>query len=85
MWWNGQYQDMGQWMTWAWWMPFHGILSLLFLILIVVGIVAVVRNVSGGRGGRRSRSPGLDVLEERYARGEIDREEYLQKKRDLGG
>jgi putative membrane protein len=32
-----------------------------------------------------SRSPGLDVLEERYARGEINRDEYLQKKKDIGG
>jgi putative membrane protein len=30
------------------------------------------------------RSPGLDVLEERYARGEINRDEYLEKKRDIG-
>lgn len=29
------------------------------------------------------RSPGLEVLEERYARGDIKREEYLEKKRDL--
>jgi len=38
-----------------------------------------------GRCGTPSRrhSPGLDVLEERYARGEIDRDEYLQKKKDL--
>lgn len=28
---------------------------------------------------------GLGVLEERYARGEIDRDEYLEKKGDLGG
>ena len=37
-------------------------------------------------GGQRSlerRSPALEVLEERYARGEINREEYLQKKRDI--
>jgi CRP/FNR family transcriptional regulator, dissimilatory nitrate respiration regulator len=27
-----------------------------------------------------TRSSGLDVLEERYARGEINRDEYLQKK-----
>jgi putative membrane protein len=33
-------------------------------------------------GGKR-RSTGLDLLEERYARGEISREEYLQKKHDL--
>ena len=35
-----------------------------------------------GRGGG-GRSPGLDALEERYAKGEIGREEHLQKKRDL--
>lgn len=29
------------------------------------------------------RSPALDLLEQRYARGEISREEYLAKKRDL--
>lgn len=31
------------------------------------------------------RPPGLDVLEQRYARGEINRDEYLQKRRDLSG
>ncbi len=28
-------------------------------------------------------SSGLDFLEQRYARGEVNREEYLQKKGDL--
>ena len=32
-----------------------------------------------------ARSAGLDVLEQRYARGEINRDEYLQKKQDLVG
>jgi putative membrane protein len=31
------------------------------------------------------RSPGFDALDERYARGEINRDEYLAKKRDLAG
>jgi putative oligomerization/nucleic acid binding protein len=31
---------------------------------------------------RRNHSTRLEVLEERYARGEISREEYLQKKRN---
>ncbi len=32
-----------------------------------------------------SRKEALDILEGRYARGEIQRDEYLQKKQDLGG
>lgn len=31
----------------------------------------------------RANSAGLHALDERYARGEINREEYLQKKRDI--
>ncbi len=30
-----------------------------------------------------SRSPAVELLAERYARGEIGREEYLEKKREL--
>jgi putative membrane protein len=33
----------------------------------------------------RANSAGLHALDERYARGEINREEYLQKKRDILG
>lgn len=82
------YQDSGQWMMgWGWWMPFHGVLSLLVLVLVIAALVAVVRSIRGGGHGfhHRGRSPGLDFLEERYAKGEIGREEYLEKKRDLGG
>jgi putative membrane protein len=32
-----------------------------------------------GEGGRSA----LDQLDERYARGEIDREEYLERKKDI--
>jgi putative membrane protein len=53
----------------------------LILALIVAGVLWFVRSMPQGRGG--GRSPGLDALEERYAKGEISREEYLQKKRDL--
>jgi putative membrane protein len=87
MWWNGPYQGMGSWMGWEWWMPFHGIFFLLLLILAIVGIAALVRAMLGGGGHAirgRGRSPALDVLEERYAKGEIQRDEYLQKKRDFG-
>jgi putative membrane protein len=56
---------------------------ILILALIVGGVLWFVRSMP--QGGGASRSPGLDALEERYARGEISREEYLQKKRDITG
>lgn len=90
MWWDGPYQGMGQGMGWGWgwWMPFHGIFSILLLVIVIFGVVALVRWAFGTgahQGHGRGRSPGIDVLEERYAKGEIQRDEYLQKKRDLGG
>jgi putative membrane protein len=57
------------------------------LIAIVALVIWLVR--SGAPAGANTilarRSAGLDVLEERYARGEINRDEYLQKKKDIGG
>lgn len=69
-------------------MLLHGIFSFLLLLLAIGGIVALIRLTirPPSRPTEASRrSPGLDVLEQRYAAGEIDRDEYLQKKSDLGG
>jgi putative membrane protein len=65
----------------------HMVVWVIILIAIIVGIIWLVRSLAatGGQYGPPRRSAGLDVLEERYARGEINRDEYLEKKRDLGG
>lgn len=83
MWWNG-YSGMMMGHGWGW-MPFGGLLFLLLLALVIVGLVALVCSVLARGASDRAHPPGLDILEERYARGEIQRDEYLQKKRDLGG
>lgn len=62
----------------------------LFWVLVAFGIVALIRwlaagPVSGDAGSSMQKKTALQVLEERYARGELDREEFLEKKRDLGG
>lgn len=57
---------------------------LLFWILIIIVTVAAVRWLTGTstRYGKSHQS-AVDILRERYARGEIDREEFHQRKRDL--
>lgn len=57
-------------------------MMLLFWAVIIVGFVLFFRwlnDPSKGGGGRRA----LDILQERYARGEIDKAEFDARKRDL--
>jgi putative membrane protein len=68
--------------------PFSGIFGLLFLVLVVVALVWFVRALlrSRERLPQTGRHPaGLDLLDQRYARGEINRDEYLQKRADVLG
>lgn len=67
------------------WMGFGMIGVLLFWILVILGIVILVKWLAGGAAspGRPPEKTALDILKERYARGEINREEFEQKKRDL--
>lgn len=79
---------MHGWSGGSWAGPFGMIIWILFLVLIIAAVVWFVRSIPHAGNGQlrpERRSLGLDVLEERYAKGEIQRDEYLQKKRDLGG
>ncbi len=60
-----------------------GLMWIFWILLIVVVVWAVSVAAGGGGGSGRSEKTPLEILKERYARGEIDREEFEQKKRDL--
>ena len=68
-------------MTWA--MGFFGLFWLAVFALIVVGLVLLVRNFDQGGARGRERDSACIILNERYARGEIDQEEYQARKRHL--
>ena len=56
-----------------------GLLSAVFWIgLIVVGVLLLRRELPHMHFDRRS--PALDLLEQRYARGEISRDEFLERR-----
>lgn len=67
------------------WMWLGGIWMVLFWVLLILAIVALVRWIWGRGGGAMARPSAVEILKERYARGEIDREEFEQKRRDLEG
>jgi putative membrane protein len=67
-------------MAWGWMWVWP---VLIVVGLLVLGYLAVRLAQSGGFSGRPdSRSVARRILDERYARGEIDDEEY-QRRRDL--
>ena len=64
--------SMGWWMV-VWWVV--GIVVLLLLVRVVVGSL-------GGPSARGDETPE-QILKRRYAKGEIEREEYQRRLEDL--
>ena len=76
--------DWGSGWGWGWGMGFGWIFMILFWALIILGIVALAKGLfsAGSPGGSAGKRP-LDILKQRYARGELTRDEYEQVRRDL--
>lgn len=62
-----------------------GLIWLLFLILLVVGGVWIIQQGIRRRdsGERESSDRAVQILRDRYARGEISKEEFEAQKKDL--
>jgi len=76
---------MGSWGSgWMWW--FGSVMHLLFWGLVVFVLFLLARRLwSSSQSSSevmRNESP-MDILKRRYASGEIDREEFEQKKQDI--
>jgi putative membrane protein len=80
--------NMQPWEMMSWYgMIFGPFMMVLWLVVLVVVVAAVLRWLHGGAASPLSftgnRKRALEVLEERFARGEIDKDEFQEKKRLL--
>lgn len=80
----GEYGHMMDWgYGYGFGMMFGPVLWLIVLGLVVVGVVWLIRNLDH-RGPQHGKSAALAELDMRFARGEIDADEYTSRKRLLG-
>lgn len=54
---------------------------LLTFVVLVGGVVWITHALTRGRG--RDHRAAVDLLDRRYAQGEVDRDEYVQRRDDL--
>jgi putative membrane protein len=74
---------------WGWGGTIFGlIMSIVFFAVAAAAVVPLVRWLVGrGHGGALHGPPGntpQDILKERFAKGEIDKEEFEERRRVLG-
>ena len=61
-----------------------GIGMIIFWIIVIILIVVLVKFIATQSSGRTERKETpIEIIKRRYASGEIDKEEYEQKKKDL--
>jgi putative membrane protein len=87
--WNDYGWGMGPGMMgWGYGMGWFGtVIMVAFWIAVIVAVVFLIRWLivtprAGGHLERQEDSP-LEILKRRYARGEINKEEFEEKKKDL--
>ena len=86
---GGYYGHGHMWDGGGWWMFLGPLWMIVVIGALIAGVVLLVRwlgGPGGAPGGGQGPAPGnraLDILKERFARGEIDKDEFEERRRLL--
>ena len=69
-----------------WWWGGIGMMAMMFLfwVIFIVGLIVAIRWLIG-KGKERPPDSALEIVRQRYGRGEINKEEFEGRRKDLVG
>lgn len=67
----------------SWDMGFGWVIMLVFWGLVIFGVLYLLKPNSKPSNDKLADNSAMEILKSRYARGEIDQQEYEQKKHEL--
>ena len=81
--------EWGSCFTWGGGHMFGGIFMVVIVIVLFLLVGALMKGACGHHKSDRAVTPGpedpIEILKRRYAQGEIDKEEFEEKKKGLTG
>ena len=61
----------------------YGIFGFIIWLLILFGIILLIKYLLDRTGANKEGETAIEILKKRYAKGEINKEEFEEKKKDL--
>lgn len=70
-------------MDYGWGMGYGWLFMVVFWVVIILVAIFLIKLILGGPKDDKKGEAALDILKKRYAKGEISKEEFEEKKKDL--
>jgi putative membrane protein len=70
-------------MHWNYGAGYGWLLMVILWVVVIIGVVFLIKSILRSTKTERKTETPLEILKKRYAKGEISKEEFEEKKKDL--